>query len=59
MEYHNNNEVYGCQYLFQTKLKNCYGIEPHNYVVDEVGGWLIERYLNIVQWSVETEKIEN
>ena len=32
-----------------------YGIEAHNYIVDVVGGWLIERYLNVVQWSVETE----
>ena len=35
--------------------KKGYGIEAHNYIVDEVGRWLMESYLNIVQWSVGTE----
>ena len=30
-----------------TKLKKIYV---------EVGGWLIKRYLNVVQWSVETQR---
>ena len=32
-----------------------YGIEAHNYIVDENGTWLMECYLNIVQWSIDTE----
>ena len=40
-----------------------YGIEAHNYIVDVVGGWLIERYLNLDQglqlnsiWSTLTKQ---
>ena len=32
-----------------------YGIEAHNYILDEKGTWLIECYLNVVQWSVDAD----